>query len=273
MPLPPLLRATHLGPSVAVTAMAAGLVAASGGTGSRTILVAAAVLAGQFSVGWANDYLDRGRDRAAGRGDKPIVAGEVSDGAVWIAARTALGLCAVLSLALGVIAGLVHLAAVALGWSYDLGLKGTVASPLPYAAAFGLLPVFVGLVAGGRAPGWAVAGAALLGAGAHFTNTLPDAAHDARTGVRGLPQRWGPRVSAVVGALLLGAGGAVAGAGLHRVGALGPLGWVALAACAVLVTGVLVVGWLRATRLAFTLSIGAGIAVVVLLAGAGPLLA
>ena len=70
------------------------------------MLVALAVLAGQLSVGWSNDYLDRERDRAAGRTDKPVAAGELSptlvrDGARW--SRSAL--CVPLSLLSGWRAG------------------------------------------------------------------------------------------------------------------------------------------------------------------------
>ena len=39
------------------------------------VAVAVAVLAGQLSTGWSNDWFDAGRDTAVGRTDKPIVAG------------------------------------------------------------------------------------------------------------------------------------------------------------------------------------------------------
>lgn len=268
----PLLRATHLGPTVAVTGMAGAVGAASGLGGARLAALVAAVLAGQCSIGWANDLVDRHRDRAAGRSDKPLATGALEPRVVRVAAGLALAVCAVLSLALTPTGGAAHLVAVGLGWAYDLGLKGTALSPLPYAGAFGLLPVFVAGAAGGRAPWWVLAGAALLGAGAHFTNTLPDAEHDAGTGVRGLPQRLGIRVSAVLGAGLLGTGAAVIAWGLRTAGLLGPAGRVALVVAAVLVAAVLLVGLRVATRLAFTLSMATAVAVVALLVLAGPLL-
>jgi len=40
--------------------------------------VTIAVLLGQLSIGWQNDWTDAERDRAAGRADKPISAGEIS---------------------------------------------------------------------------------------------------------------------------------------------------------------------------------------------------
>ena len=102
-------------------------------------------------------------------------------------------------------AGLVHIVAVALGLGYDLGLKATRASVVTYAGAFGLLPVFVALgqPAHQLPPAWTVIGAALLGAGAHLANALPDLAGDITTGVLGLPQRLGPDPARVLAALLL----------------------------------------------------------------------
>ena len=267
-----LLRATHLGPSLVVTGIALALGGAARLDGLALLTLAGAVLSGRFSIGWGNDLLDRERDLAAGRLDKPIPAGQVTVEVVRVAVPAALAACAVLSVALGPAAGALHLVAVALAWSYNLGLKSTVASPLPYAAAFGLLPMVVAAAGTGRAPAWVVAAAALLGAGAHFINTLPDAAHDERTGVRGLPQRLGPRRSAVIGAVLIAVGAAVAGAGLGAVGRLGGGGVAALLAVLALVGGVLVVGLRSGTRLAFTLSMAASVVLVALLTSAGPLL-
>lgn len=202
-----LLRATHLGPSLAVTCFAS-ILALSAGRGAGTVWVASAALAGQFSVGWANDWIDSARDRQAGRRDKPIVAGLVSVAAVRRAALIALTAAVPLSLASGLRAAAVHLLAVGLGWAYDLKLKFTPWSVVPYAGAFALLPVFVtlGLPDGHAGPWWAALGGGLLGAGAHFTNVLPDLEEDARTGVRGLPQRLGALPSLLIGATLLGLG-------------------------------------------------------------------
>ena len=133
--------------------------------------------------------------------------GLVSQRLLGAAAAGALACCVVASLALGVRPGVTHIAAVACGWAYDLGLKSTLASPLPYAVAFGLLPAVSTLAA--PIPAWplpgVLVGAGLLGMAAHFANTVGDAADDAATGVRGLPQRLGPvtslRISAVLVAL------------------------------------------------------------------------
>jgi 4-hydroxybenzoate polyprenyltransferase len=191
-----LLRTSHLQAVVAVTLLTTALAAAVG-RGWGTAAVAAAVLAGQLSVGWANDAIDHDRDRRSGRLDKPIVRGDVALRTVWWAAAAALVATVPLSLLSGWRAGLVHIAAVLVGWSYDLGVKATAASPVPFVLAFGSLPAFVALGQPGHpAPAaWAVLAAALLGSGAHFVNALPDLGDDAREGVRGLPHRIGPRAS------------------------------------------------------------------------------
>ena len=200
-----LARATHTAPTLTVTAVITAFAASTGRSVTGTILVACTVLSGQLSVGWSNDYRDRFRDDVVGRTDKPIVAGDISAGTVWISAVTALLVCIPLSLASGWRAGLVHLAGVAAAWAYNFGLKATVLSPVPYAIGFGALPAFVVLGLPGRPhpPLWLVAGGALLGMGAHFANVLPDLADDVATGVVGLPHRLGRTGSAMAAASLL----------------------------------------------------------------------
>lgn len=239
-----LLRACHPEPTAAVTAMSVGLAAASGRSGAGVAAVGAAVLAGQLSVGWHNDWVDAERDRVRRRTAKPVAAGAVGRRTVGLAAGTAAAACVPLSLLSGWRAGAAHLVAVALAWAYNARLKATALSWLPYAASFALLVAFVAL---GRAPQrapawWALLAAALLGVGAHLANVVPDLDDDAATGVRGLPHRLG-RARSVAGAaaLLLAA---------SLVVALGPgdLGWslVGLVAAAA-VTAVAVV-WARRGR-------------------------
>ena len=198
-----LVVAAHAGPTVAVTVLLALLATAQGLEGGRWLLVVGAVLTGQLTIGWSNDLLDRGRDVATGRTDKPLATGDVGEGAVRVACAVALAACVVLSLACGSVAGLVHLGCVASGWAYNLGLKATVWSWLPYAVTFGGLTAFVALADGVAPPWWWPAGAALLGVGAHLLNVLPDLDDDAATGVRGLPHRLGRRWIAPVAATVL----------------------------------------------------------------------
>lgn len=188
-----LLRACHPEPAVAVTVFVTALAVAAGRGATGAATVGLAVLAGQLSVGWCNDAADAHRDRVCGRGDKPVARGELPPRAAALAAGTALALCVPLSLLSGAAAGLAHLGGVASGWAYNLRLKRMALSPLPYAAGFGSLPVFVtlGLPAPSWPAWWAVTAGAMLGVGAHVVNVLPDIEDDLATGVRGLPQRLG----------------------------------------------------------------------------------
>ncbi|HEY8341243.1 MAG TPA: UbiA family prenyltransferase [Egibacteraceae bacterium] len=256
-----LLRCTHLEASLAVTAFAAVLALASG-RGAGAALVAAAVCSGQFSVGWANDWIDADRDRAAGRRDKPVVRGDVPVARVRRAALAALAACVVLSLANGLVAGGLHLLAVASAWAYDLRLKATAASVVPYAVSFGLLPVFVVVSAGRPLPWWLPAAGAALGAGAHFVNVLPDLADDAAAGIRGLPQRLGAGWSLVAAALCLGTAALLVGAG-SRWERAGPALLVAVAGALASAAAAVVVGARRRSRAAFLLAIATAGCVVV----------
>ncbi len=195
----------HPLPTIAVSAIAAGLAALAGLGLSEGLLLVAAVLAGQLSIGWSNDRIDVARDRAVGRRDKPVASGAIRPGVVASAAGLALIATVALSAFLGVWAGSAALATVACGWIYNLGVKGTVFSWLPYAVAFGLLPAATTLGLPGHpwpAP-WVIATGALLGVAAHFANVLPDLQSDRATGVRGLPHRLGESITVVSVPILL----------------------------------------------------------------------
>jgi 4-hydroxybenzoate polyprenyltransferase len=212
-----LVRCSHPEPVAAVT-LVTSLLALSTGRGWGTIWVALAVLAGQLFVGWSNDHLDRERDREAGRADKPLPSGQIEPGVVRTAAVIALVAAVPLSLASGLAAAAAHFVAIASATIYNLGLKATAVSVVPYAIAFGLLPAFVtlGLPAHRWPPAWALAAGALIGAGAHFTQVLPDIDRDRRHDLMGLPQRIGARASVIAAALLLLAAAAVIASGTRN---------------------------------------------------------
>jgi 4-hydroxybenzoate polyprenyltransferase len=225
-----------------VTTVAALLAVAAGKPAGTVAVVTLAVFSGQLTNGWVNDLVDRPRDRALGRTDKPLATGQVGAAPVVVALAVALVACTASSFAAGWRSAVVHLLlGVGSAHAYNLGLKSTVFSWLPYAVAFGTLPAVASLAAGAGAapvwpPWWMLAAGAALGVGAHVVNALPDLAGDLRTGVRGLPHRLGERAARPLAAALLVAASALA--------ALGPAGsppaWVwlallvvvALAACA-----------------------------------------
>ncbi|SDR85235.1 4-hydroxybenzoate polyprenyltransferase [Paraoerskovia marina] len=265
-----LVVASHAGPTTVVTLLALSLAAGVGESTARVALVGAAVLAGQLSVGWSNDWLDANRDRLNHRTDKPAVVGAVTVPVLRRAALGALGVCVLLSFAAGWWAGALHVSAVLSAWAYNLWAKRTVWSWLPYAVSFGLLPAFV-VAAGGDgrtvAP-WTVLAAALLGVGAHIANALPDFEDDHRTGIRGLPHRIGPLASSILSpALLVVATFVIIANGSlpTEIAVGGAVASVALAA------GAGVIALVRPTsRLPFPLSMAVAVVCVVLLVFAAP---
>ena len=262
-----LVKASHPEPVAAVTLIAT-LLALAAGRGLRgTFIILVAVLCGQLSVGWSNDYMDAALDREHGRTDKPIVTGEVARNVVGVAAVVALLACVPFSLAAGTSAAGAHFVALGSAFMYNAGFKRTPLSVLPYAVAFGLLPAFITL---GPPPRhfpavWATLAGTLAGAGAHFTQALPDIERDRASEICGLPQMLGARLSAVMGAVLLSGAALVV-----AVGAPSPALNVAFVATVVLMIGTLVTALLGRHRIAFrlTLTAAAVVAVAIVLGGA-----
>ena len=229
-----LFRTCHPLPSLAVTAMFAALIVQAAPHGVGPAAAIPAVLLGEMSIGWSNDYFDAGRDAMAGRTDKPIVSGAISQRTVLIAAIVAVAASVVLAFSINAACGTVDLVQMAAGWFYNAGLKLTPVSGLAYAVGFGLIPLFATSTASGvpaARPG-VLAAAVLLGLGGHLANALPDLEGDRMAGVRGLPNvladRFGAEAVRIITVLLLlGASGFLAVAG-------SPWLWLGFAAAALL---------------------------------------
>ena len=268
-PAPPiaLLGASHPGPTLVVTAITLGLALAVGAPPAPAALLTSGMLAGQLSVGWGNDWLDAKRDRVAGRHDKPVADGAVPVGVVRLAALVALAPAILLPVLASVPTGLLHVLFLASAWSYNLGLKATPASVLPYVVSFGSLPALATYLPSTpqAPPWWASAAGAAFGVAAHFANVVPDVAADRRAGIHGLPQLLGARASAVVApAVLLGAALLVAG---HAAWPIGGLAVAAALACAI---GGLAVGLRpRPGRAPFRAVMAAALCLVVALLASG----
>ena len=69
---------------------------------------------------------------------------------IRVAVAVAAAICLVSSFALGVVPGFLHLLAVVSAYSYDLALKSTMVSWLPFAVSFGVLPAVVSTAATDR---------------------------------------------------------------------------------------------------------------------------
>ncbi len=265
-----LVLACHPVPTVAVTGFSVLLLLGLGAPGRTLGVATTAVLAGQLSIGWSNDWLDAERDVATGRWDKPVVDGLVTPRLLWVTALCAVAACVAASLATGWRPGVVHLVAVAGAWLYNLWLKRTAWSPLAYAVSFGLLPVFLGLTLPGEplVAGWVVVTGVLLGLGAHLANVLPDIEADLATGVRGLPHRLGRRTTTLLAPVVLCL------AVLVVVFGPGPPGRLDLAggALAVVAAGGAAVTAVRrpGSRLPFLLAVAVAGTCVALLVAAGP---
>jgi 4-hydroxybenzoate polyprenyltransferase len=148
----------------------------------------------QFSISAFNDFFDREIDR--GRAGKPVASGLISPRIAW-AVGAVLALAALLlSLPFG--PWLTLLTAIGLGGGllYDVGLKYTAFSWLPFCIAFPTLPLWawVGVHPSGEIPGkllWVIPVAGVLVLGIHLADTIPDLDSDAQAGVRGLAHRLG----------------------------------------------------------------------------------
>jgi len=277
-----LLVACHPEPTALVTILTT-LLAFRAGRGSGVVWVAAAVLAGQLAVGWTNDYVDRDLDQAAHRLDKPLVRAAAADhGAghpglqprtLRTAALAALAACVPLSLASGTAFTVAHLTAIAFAMAYNARLKWTLLSVVPYTVAFGLLPAAVALsLPSPRWPAtWASVAGALIGAGGHFTQALPDIPADRRLGVLGLPQLIGQRASGAAAALLLLAANATVALGP---GHPGPTQLAGVALAAILAAGIVATALTDRPKLAFRLTLAAAtVAVLAFLASGRSLIA
>jgi len=197
-----LIKATHFGPTFLVVTISFFL--------SRvqyqpvdSLRIAIAILAGQCVVGWTNELVDYSLDAAAARSKKPLVGGLVTTNQLRIAISIALFMALLLSLIspLGVIGTLVHALLLLSATMYNLYLKKTVFSVLPYVISFGGLPWAVYLSAGKNPPIWLVLGFIFFSSSFHFLNVLKDLETDVAQGVLGLPQQVGRTASLLIASL------------------------------------------------------------------------
>ena len=193
------LRAAHFGPTLIVTTITFVL-ALSQFSIIEALRVALAIFAGQLVVGWSNDLVDAPLDIAAQRTKKPIVGKEIDPDQLRKSIVFALFAALLLSLIspLGLIGTLIHFLGILSATLYNLKLKSTILSPLPFMVSFGALPWAIYLPTGNRPPLWIFIDFMLISVAFHFFNVLKDFQWDINQGVLGLPQRLGRNVSLVV---------------------------------------------------------------------------
>ena len=203
--------------ALAVCLFAAVAVRAAPPIGPTARLVLAMLLL-QCAIGAANDVADADLDRAT-KPQKPIASGALSTQQAWLIALV----CALVGLALaatfGLTSWLLALAGLSCGLAYDLRLKRTAWSVVPYLIALPLLPLWVWVSLGRFRAGLLAEYplGVLIGFALYLGNTAPDIAADSAAGVRGAAHRLGLlrtlrlAWTAQAAAILLGTAFALAG--------------------------------------------------------------
>ena len=216
-----LVRLVHPFPSLLDGLATAALALVAGAAAPDAIRLGVAMTALQFGIGAVNDFRDAPAD-ALGKPAKPIPSGLVPP---WLATAVAIGaVSAGISLSVpsgwGTVA--IALAGLAVGLSYDLWLKGTAWSWLPFALGIPLLPVYAWYGATGSVPpAFAILIPAAVAAGAALAigNARADAERDAESGVESIATALGPGRAWAVQIAILAAVGIVAVASAAVAGA------------------------------------------------------
>ena len=199
-----LLRASHIGPTAAVTFISF-LLATSLWWEGPAFVIAFGIFLGQLLVGWSNDLNDYPDDLKHNRTVKPLVSGEITSKQLLRAIKICAPFTLIFNLfgPLGIKGGLLYLFGVGMGVAYNFYFKSTLFSPLPYALAFAALVSSIVISTDRTPPIWLITCGALLGVAAHFANVLKDLDQDLESKIKGLPQRLGKKVSRIICASLL----------------------------------------------------------------------
>lgn len=202
-----LLKASHFGPTLLVTAISFGFATYYWWEGPAYV-IAFGVFTGQLVVGWSNDLYDFEDDLKHNRQSKPLVNGVLTKAYLqrWLRLMVPFSFIANLAGPLGIKGGLVYMFGVACGVAYNFYFKFSILSPLPFAIAFAALPSCIVISKDITPPTWMWLGGALFGMAAHFINVIKDMKQDQISEIKGLPQRLGTKKSIVAAALLIALG-------------------------------------------------------------------
>ena len=194
-----MIRLFHLVPSLATVAVALlFLPFIAGGLPPLhvTALLALSLTLQQFAISAHNDWCDRDVDAIA-KPSRPLPAGRISPRSVLaLAAALAIG-----SLLLAVPLGADEVALIALfllcGFAYNVRLKRTPLSWLPFSIAFPLIPLFAAAALDVWPAWWPAAALASqpLIVAIHLADSIPDVETDLRAGAGGLAARLGTRLA------------------------------------------------------------------------------
>jgi len=205
-----LLKASHFGPTLLVTAISFGFATYYWWEGPAYV-IAFGVFTGQLVVGWSNDLYDYQDDLSHNRKNKPLVSGQIRKELLqnWLKWVTPFSFIANLFGPLGVKGGLVNMLSILCGVAYNFYFKFSVLSPLPYAIAFAALPSSIAISKDITPPLWMWLGGALFGMAAHFINVIKDMKEDQISKIGGLPQRLGSKNSILAAVILIAIGIAI----------------------------------------------------------------
>jgi 4-hydroxybenzoate polyprenyltransferase len=202
-----LLKASHFGPTLLVTAISFGFANYYWWEGPAYV-IAFGVFTGQLVVGWSNDIYDFADDLKHNRQNKPLVSGVITKKYLqkWLRFMAPFSFVANLLGPLGIKGGLTYMLGVGFGVAYNFYFKFSISSPLPFAIAFAALPSCIAISKEITPPTWMWAGGALFGMAAHFINVMKDMKADQISEIKGLPQQLGTRKSIIAAALLIALG-------------------------------------------------------------------
>jgi 4-hydroxybenzoate polyprenyltransferase len=202
-----LLKASHFGPTLLVTAISFGFATYYWWEGPAYV-IAFGVFTGQLVVGWSNDIYDFEDDLKHERNNKPLVNGVITKAYLqkWLRFMVPFSFVANLLGPLGIKGGLLYMLGVAFGVAYNFYFKFSIFSPLPFAIAFAALPSCIAISKDITPPTWMWAGGALFGMAAHFINVIKDMKADQISLIKGLPQRLGTKKSILTAAFLIALG-------------------------------------------------------------------
>jgi 4-hydroxybenzoate polyprenyltransferase len=239
----------HPGPSLLVTVVfvaIAGLAGRGVPDATRVLQLVGTMLPIQLCIGVVNDVVDLAADAVA-QPYKPLVRGVLRRStAAWIGlvlGAVGLGVAATINLAtLGLAA-----AVLGAGLTYDLGLRRTVLSWVPWWGGMAVLPL-AAYASAGAIPARlliVIPLSALIAVGLHLANALPDIDSDRLASVRSLPVIVGGGTARWAGPATLAAAALLALVLAIPLGQAGPL---LFAGIAVLACGLVAVAVTRPSR-------------------------
>jgi len=190
----------HLFPAVmnATAGLVFYLIATDQASAFAAVAVALSIFLVSASVGSMNDFLDVDLDRRT-RPEKPIARGDLRPRTAFAISVLSAVAGVLLSAALGLPVMVVALLVLASGLAYDVWLKGTLWSWVPYGIGIPALPVWGFLAAGKFTPVLLLSFplGVLISLALYLANTIPDLEGDTAYGINGLAHRLGLRRSLI----------------------------------------------------------------------------